>query len=476
MGFLEHAWHYGVLSDCHVGYNRGLFTIEVDRPVRRVRFVPVTGPGSTPAQVGFIEDYPHVVQEQVQRINPETGRAFLDVIRGIPHHFEQGRVVVDDTAPLKGPTVNAALGAIGLPHDIQLDDSADLGGVSADEHRRFRMALRAWSSAALVLHFDAVRSGVKPDECVPVQLVPEQAFVAGMADIAGLPVTQVGLLLERLTFGAWGQKNPDIFLQPLVRGPSRVAWSPNVVLLSNADRNMLKLMARGPKRFKDMADNLIGGREHVTAHPFGELLKQEHGFQYKTGIVLPDGRGEIDLIAFHTRYPDEVLLIEVKGVLDVDEVNEMHQATQEMVGGQDQLRRVIGLLDGMTSDEKRRLWSQPRWEGVTNYYGVVLTPNSQPNPSYDHREFPAVTLETVFRRLRPRHFRSPHSFWKASVSKPWLAAYQGRQIEYVPLEVGGTAYELPMSFVPEDEDGPVPSAHLGKPQPVFTVRPRRRRR
>ena len=252
-------------------------------------------------------------------------------------------------------------------------------------------------------------------------------------------------ITERLTFGAWDQRNPDIFLQPLVGNASHVAWSPYVIQISNFERNMLKLMARGPKKYKGLADNLIGAREKVAIQRFGEHLKKNFGYQYKTRVLLPRCQGEIGLLAFHTKHPSQMLIVEMKSVLEVDDVNEMHQSTLEMISGQNQLRRVFKLLGEMNIEEKQRLWNQPNWSSTTDFYGLILTPSSPPNPSYDHREIPAVTLETVMRHFNPRQFRSPRSIWNTSVKKPWLPDSSKLYLIYQPLEVGGITYEIPVS-------------------------------
>jgi hypothetical protein len=43
--------------------------------------------------------------------------------------------------------------------------------------------------------------------------------------------------------------------------------------------------------------------------------------------MLPDGQGEIDLLAYHDKYPDTLLVVEGKTFLGVDEVTEVAQAT-----------------------------------------------------------------------------------------------------------------------------------------------------
>ncbi len=189
-----------------------------------------------------------------------------------------------------------------------------------------------------------------------------------------------------------------------------------------------------------------------------ELLGQ-HGFQFKTRIGLPDGVGEIDVLAFHDKNPTELLVIEVKGVLEVDEVNEVDHATEELMSGQGQLRKVIGVLRALPPADRVRLWSKPTWPHVTDLYGVVLAPTAQPNARYDHREYPAITLDTLRTHFRPQHLRSPRRLWAAAVAKPWLRRFGGATFEFDQIRVGEVTYEIPAGV--REEPLPTPPGRQG---------------
>jgi hypothetical protein len=251
--------------------------------------------------------------------------------------------------------------------------------------------------------------------------------------------------LERLTFGRDCRRKPDIFLQPLLCVGDHVAWSPYLVQICKYERNMLKLMARVPS-LKSAADSLIGSREIALTRAFGQLLAS-HGYQYKTRIPLPDRSGEIDLVAYHTRHPTELLVTEIKGVLGVDEVNEVEHATSEMIGGQGQLGNAIGFLRGAHLTTKTAMWRGAPWGAIQSFHGIVLTPNAQPNAAYDHRELPAVTFETVMHYFHASDFKSPAKIWRTSAGKRWLRKYTNPETAYVPLRVGDITYHLPVSYV-----------------------------
>lgn len=446
--FLFHCRDYGTLTDAHVGYNRGLYDVEVDEGRRRVRFVPRPVEGAAPEPTSMLEDLPgeRDVVEAAFAAQGQSERA-VALLRTIPHRLEGGRVVIEGFDRLAAPEIGEFANRLTAPHDIPLDDGADLGGLTAQEFRRFWGAVARWSLAAMGLYLDAAFAARRQYDHLPTQFVPREDFVTRVAELSGLATSTVTLCLARLTYGSGGIKNPDPYLQPLLCTPTHVAWSPHLIQATKAERNMLKLMARLPA-LKALADNLIAGRERVVTRRFREVLAR-HGYQHKGGVRLPGEtgevtRGEIDVLAFHPHVPEEVLVIEVKGVLGVDEVNEVDHATQEMIAGQGQLRDAIAYLKAQPPDRLRALWRQPRWELVRSFYGVVLTPNAQPSSVYSHAELPAVTHETVGRYLFDSDFKSPRRFWQAVVDKRWLRKATVARREYHPLRIGTLTYELPV--------------------------------
>ncbi len=466
--FLLHCRDYSALADAHVAFNRGLFDIEVDEARRWVRFVPRPVEGAAPEPASLLEDLPHDqdVVAAAFAARDQSERA-VALIHEIPHRIEGGRFVLDGFDRLAAPELTGLTNRLMAPHDIPLDAADDLGEFTAEEFRRFWGALARWSVAAMGLHLDDAFAGRPPTDRLPTQFVERAEFVGRVAALSGLPPATVNLCLSRLTYGSGGVKNPDPYLQPLLCTPTHVAWSPHLIQATKAERNMLKLMARLSDT-KALADNLIGGRERVVAKRFGDFLSG-HGYQYKTRVPLPDRRGEIDLLAFRSAVPEEVLVVEVKGVLGVDEVNEVDHATAEMVFGQGQLQKVIDFLKPLTVGGRQSLWRQPPWAQVTSFYGVVLTPNAHPHTGYSHTVFPAVTDRTVRGHFYPSDFKSPRKFWQTAVDKRWLRPAAAASRAYRTVRVGSLTYELPGGV---SAANPVPQARRGTP-PGRPTRPRR---
>jgi hypothetical protein len=325
-----------------------------------------------------------------------------------------------------------------------LEDGDELGGFTVREFRAFWFGLLRWSAAVLGIYMEATLAGRPHYDHLPTQYVPRPEFVSRMVELSGLSEDKVVSCLDRLNFGRDCPDKPDPYLQPLLCTATHVVWSPHLVQISKYERNILKLSAR-ISSLKPIADNLIGNQERVLVREFGLLLGQ-HGYQFKTRIPLPGGQGEIDLLAYHDRYPEELLVVEAKAFLGVDEVAEVAQATNEMAHGQEQLERAVGTLKGMPVEGRRRLWTKPNWQYTERFFGIVLTPNSQPNATYSHSVYPAVTLETVRRYFARSDYKPPQNFWKAAVEKRWLAGYRECARGFRPVKVGSLTYELPVFF------------------------------
>lgn len=440
---ITHCESYSMLADFHAGYGRGLYDIDVDESVPNIRFVSRRQEGSMPEAGGILEDTPTSIGQirDVTR-HPRKIRDVVQAIRQVSHSWKNGCVVIEDFSQLRDTILHDAVLSMLPPHLPVLADTADLGGMLAFEFQAFWHALFKWSVVASGLFMQAVLEGKSQHEHLPTQITSQDHFVDVISGLTGLPEKTVYLCLQRLSFGHDCPSKPDIFLQPLLSSGGQVGWCPHVVQLSKYRRNILKLMARTPQ-LKATADNLIGGRELGLIGEFGTLLAR-HGYQFKQRLLLPEGRGEIDLLAFRTDRPAEVLVVEAKAVLEVDEINEVDQATKAMVAGQNQLRNAITFLREADLAVKQRIWRGVPWTTIESYFGVVLTPSAQPNSGYDHRELPAVTLETVKCYFESRDFRSPMRIWRTSCEKRWLDKYAEVVVEYVPIKIGEVTYEIPI--------------------------------
>jgi hypothetical protein len=278
--------------------------------------------------------------------------------------------------------------------------------------------------------------------------------------LSGLARDRVNAITERLVYdGRTGSAvrpaSPEVFQQPLFCGPNTIAWSTRVVLASKYHRNMLKLMSR-TKALQEYSATLIGSREGAMLRELGGLFSTRGRSNYKlfTKLKVGNREGEIDLLAYNPKFPDELLLIEGKANLGADEINEVDHATAEMQKGQVQVQNAEDILRTLADEERHQLFKFVKWQLVKHYYRVVVSADVDPNPKLDHSVCPGVSLQTVKARLRDHHYASPKKFWQACKDRKWLSELSHWQTSFQSITVGDVTYELPVvtSSSPSEKD------------------------
>jgi hypothetical protein len=205
---------------------------------------------------------------------------------------------------------------------------------------------------------------------------------------------------------------------------------------------MLRLLARTGKE----AATIIGEREKPMIVEFGNHLAKQGGYAYKARTDLSYGgkKGELDLLAYNWKVADEVLLVEFKAVLGVDEIGEVKSVTKELQDAQEQLRNVEAILRSMPDSEKAVLYKFVKWDRVKHYFKLVVTYDSEPNEHYDHSEIPAIAFLTMLARLREKDYRSPRKLVEVCRNRKWASKLLDYKERYWPFKVGDVTYELPV--------------------------------
>ena len=420
--FLVHAADYATLVEHHVRYGRGLLGLEVDAEARTVRFRFRADLPFEYAFLGMIENIEYSARRagRIGREIREVAAEAIALLQGISYHHDRRRLVIDDLSVLNRPQVRSFLQALLSAAETMIPEKSDLGGFTMGQFRAFWDALVRWSFACLILYLETPAHGMGSNGPIPTQVIPRETFAAAMMLLSGLALQVVEAIVGCLRYDGSSPRS-DVYLTPLFSDEASVAWSPLVILRSRSERNLLKLMAR-EKTLKAVADNLIGGRERGLLNQFGSHLAG-HGYAYKltTELSHRGEAGELDMLAYNTRSPEELLLVEAKSILAADEINEVDAATTELVRAQGQLRRTIEILGRMPTHQKAGLFKFVRWENVTHYYGMVLTPDTHPNERYDHSEIPAISLDALCNRLTRSDFRRPRMIWEACRARRWFS-------------------------------------------------------
>jgi hypothetical protein len=149
-------------------------------------------------------------------------------------------------------------------------------------------------------------------------------------------------------------------------------------------------------------------------------------------------------LAVNWQHPQEVLIIEAKAFLQVDDLNEIKSATVEMQRAQDQIGRIVRILTSMPLAEKKSLFPFVEWEKVERWFGVIVTPETEPAINFDHTRVPAASLQTLNNRLRPKDWLGPRRIWQAMVNREWQSAIRNARHTHEQFSLANIIFEIPL--------------------------------
>jgi hypothetical protein len=173
-----------------------------------------------------------------------------------------------------------------------------------------------------------------------------EELIKRLARYTGLRVEIIDTLVEDLTYGARGILQPDPALQPLISlSKSRYCISPNLILASATERNLIVLLNRLPdekkaySRLSQMKESL--SRERM------ELSLQGLGLRFWSGKVPGwDHLADIDL-ALISDEEKQCLLLELKSFVGPAEVREVIERTEEIERG---IQQIIKIREAVNLD------------------------------------------------------------------------------------------------------------------------------
>jgi hypothetical protein len=453
--FCHFASDYVNIADMHKMFGRGLMEVQVDKDRRRVKFTSLTGARPAMALMGMAESTHRIAQMPAAK-SPEKAKPLADrvhaVMKSAKFHDVDGRLVIDDVSIANVPDIAESFPLAYPVEELFLGQDADLIGFSVEHLTRYFESLRRWSFCCTYLFIVSLNNhGTQQWQCAPTQVVERKRFLDSIQQLSGLSADIVEAITLRLTYDN-RTTAVDVFQQPLLCGDGTVSWSVSVVQSSRYVRNMLRLMAR-TKASEKHAATLIGSRERSMLNELGGLLSRQGGTAFKLMTEIGDEQkeGEVDLLAYNPKFPDEVLLVEGKAFLGVDEINEVDAATKEMQKAQAQLDDAVEIMTRIPQGERQNLFKFVNWGMVKDFYCVVVATGVEPNDKYDHTSIPGISLETIQARLRENHFESPKKFWTACKNRQWLQRLLEYREVHHPIKVGDVTYELPMLKEPADQ-------------------------
>jgi len=444
--FLLWGCDYTSLADAHIMYGRGLADIEVDACAKNIRFV-LKPEGDRREIDGYVQvcEFQRTIAKQNERAQRQLLSSMAADLSHISATYHDGSVHILNVAQLKTPALVEYYRTEASPEVLPLDSPTDLGGFSFGEYSQFWHAISNWSGALLELYALAVRKGVEGLRCAPTQLLTQSEFVHDMAVLSDLAPSTIVRIVDRLTYD-FANNRGDIWLQPFVRSNGSILWSPRIIRRSRYQRNMLKLMARTPA-LKDVADNIIGAQEGRFVNLIGTLLSKKAGYQFKilTRLSTQSQKAEIDFIAYQTKTPSEVLVVEAKTLLPADEVNEVSEVTNKLMTAQGQFENALGVLKSMPNEAKQRLFKFIDWSRVQKYYPLLMTPDTHPDTRYDDDVVPHMSYTSLRTYPRPRDLSKPSRLWSFCKSKQWVKERTPtKPCKYKDIRVADITYSVPI--------------------------------
>lgn len=444
--FTLYASDYVDIADFHMMYGRGLAELAVDSAAKTVTFDSLGGPGqsNTLAWHEQVRDQAGRGLDLALATNPADAGRVRRVLGNVSYDLVDGRIVLDRLPDDLVDQLGEAILSGRKLEPVPLPAATDMLGFTIAEFWRFITAVTAWSHAAFLRYVRCVHERVPQHQCMPTQLVADDVFMDQTSRLSGLASETVSAILERLSVTP-GPK-ADILLTPFLRSDGQVAWSPAGIIKMRHERNLLKVMARGPQPMQNHAATVNGQRDRPLASLIGAELNKR-GYQYKleTPVAAGGDETDIDILLWHSQQPDEVLVVEAKILLAPAEVNEVNDAAGVMLAAQEQVERALRILEAMPIEDRRRKFRFVPWEAVRRVVGIVVTSDAEPHSLIDPLNVPVITLGTLRRRMRTRDFRSPRRLRQACIDRAWLEGeIEEGQAGHADVVVGAITYRLPV--------------------------------
>lgn len=286
--------------------------------------------------------------EAYNRLVPKDAKPERSLERPAPDFF---RVVALKTTARSDwfrvnfdPQLVAELVALLTPvvsHHHSLPDGWTFGDFTLGQFKTVMITVQAMMTGWFTARYDLAAAGMPGmGYTSSVWVVPKDELAARLRRYTGVEGAALTKVLELLTFGSSGIRNPDIATQPLVdlRNGS-YALSPFVWMGINAERNFCALLNQIPEQRK-VYSRLINEKE--------TLLREEiEDFLAPLGLDARHGElGGTDLdLAIVDRKDRCCLCLELKWFIEPAEIREIEERTEELKNGIVQAKKLRALYE-----------------------------------------------------------------------------------------------------------------------------------
>jgi hypothetical protein len=193
----------------------------------------------------------------------------------------------------------------------------------------------------------------------------------------------IQIILEYLTFGAVGIRNPDVAIQPLIDlGNAHYAISPFLILHTNAERNLCVLLNQ-IKCEQKLYSHLVNEKESLLRDESISSLK-DHKYEFKYGEIE---NTDIDL-AIIDRQNKVCLCIEVKWLIEPAEIREVRERSVDIQKGINQAKLISNLYE----QKNKRLLSLLEIESTYDFLAIVGSENFTGRANIQDLSVPVIKL------------------------------------------------------------------------------------
>ncbi len=210
--------------------------------------------------------------------------------------------------------------------------------------KEFRAVVEAIQSMLLAWHWARVQlaSSGMPGMGYrsSVWIASHDELVARLRRYTGISAPTIKKLLDLLTFGSNGIRNPDAAIQPLIDlRDGSYALSPFLWLNTAAERNLCVLLNQIPSQKRHYA-NLTNTKEEAIRSKIVKMLTPR-GYRIEKGIL----RGTDLDIAIIDDAEKACLCLELKWFIEPAEIRETIERSEELANGVKQTKIIKGLRE-----------------------------------------------------------------------------------------------------------------------------------
>ncbi|MDA1129484.1 MAG: hypothetical protein O2913_12415 [Chloroflexi bacterium] len=266
-------------------------------------------------------------------------------------------------------------------------------------------------------------------------MMEKDELVRRVCRYSGISEDVIVEIIEDLTFGGRNQINPDPAQQPIVElSPSILAISPNLLMHSSMERNLVVLQNRIPDG-RDVYSALSNQKEGISRQSIIEALK-DMGFRFWHGHIPGwNLASEIDL-AIISDTEKRCLILELKSLIAPADPGEILDRAEDIRKGVNQIRDRRGKSEMVPAPMMSMLQTSPEYQ-----ISWAVASDTSIGPGFVQAEdVPIIKINHLLAKLRQNLGLADCCLWLESQAYLPVEGIHYREIE-IEVEIAGWTLE-----------------------------------